>query len=82
MIIASLREKLSNPTTIAQEPFGVLREISTLLNQGDEVGCREAVLRALEHRAAFGQLETVLLDRKSTRLNSSHMPVSRMPSSA
>ena len=25
---------------------------------------------------------TVTLDRKSTRLNSSHMPVSRMPSSA
>ena len=27
-------------------------------------------------------IEKVLVDRKSTRLNSSHMPKSRMPSSA
>ena len=32
----------------------------------------------------YGQPEVVLisLDRKSTRLNSSHIPLSRMPSSA
>ena len=33
-------------------------------------GCQEA------------KLKTVIADRKSTRLNSSHMPKSRMPSSA
>ena len=30
----------------------------------------------------FGKVNKVLLDRKSTRLNSSHIPLSRMPSSA
>jgi len=31
---------------------------------------------------AEGLMEGLVVDRKSTRLNSSHMPVSRMPSSA
>ena len=30
----------------------------------------------------YNKLDEVLLDRKSTRLNSSHIPLSRMPSSA
>ena len=30
----------------------------------------------------FKELNSILLDRKSTRLNSSHIPLSRMPSSA
>ena len=38
---------------------------------------------AFEYSATFGQLkDSDLLDRKSTRLNSSHIPLSRMPSSA
>ena len=31
---------------------------------------------------ADGSFETMIIDRKSTRLNSSHIPLSRMPSSA
>ena len=36
----------------------------------------------MELRAGVGGDESTLLDRKSTRLNSSHESVSRMPSSA
>ena len=35
-----------------------------------------------EHYAEFFQVMNFLLDRKSTRLNSSHRSLSRMPSSA
>ena len=40
--------------------------------------------QAPQSRAAGASVETLLeaLDRKSTRLNSSHLPTSRMPSSA
>ena len=31
---------------------------------------------------AIGNMSVIELDRKSTRLNSSHIPLSRMPSSA
>ena len=35
------------------------------------------------HGQSYGELEPCIhIDRKSTRLNSSHMPKSRMPSSA
>ena len=36
----------------------------------------------LMYAASTGKLEVMRLDRKSTRLNSSHIPLSRMPSSA
>ena len=38
--------------------------------------------RPLTERDARATLDAAWTDRKSTRLNSSHMPVSRMPSSA
>ena len=41
-----------------------------------------ALERLLDGCAALGLLSKEGEDRKSTRLNSSHMPVSRMPSSA
>ena len=36
----------------------------------------------LDREAAFGIGESLIVDRKSTRLNSSHLKLSRMPSSA
>ena len=41
-----------------------------------------AVCRQLNTHVVFGMLERDGEDRKSTRLNSSHIPLSRMPSSA
>ena len=44
---------------------------------------REAVMLALDiHEFPVQHEALVLLDRKSTRLNSSHVALSRMPSSA
>ena len=41
------------------------------------------IIREQEGEAAFSLVEKIRrLDRKSTRLNSSHIPLSRMPSSA
>ena len=40
------------------------------------------VVYALHAFSAITGLTTAALDRKSTRLNSSHIPLSRMPSSA
>mgnify|MGYP003349557389 CR=1 FL=1 len=41
---------------------------------------RKSLLRKVN--AVLGRQEELPLDRKSTRLNSSHIPLSRMPSSA
>ena len=46
---------------------------------------KEPVKKIAGHRVLAlnrGEAEKVLTDRKSTRLNSSHIPLSRMPSSA
>ena len=53
---------------------GLLQEIDAL------VGCRDKLLALADKH-----VETIIpayTDRKSTRLNSSHIPLSRMPSSA
>ena len=56
------------------------------------VGARKAVLITFPEAGALGLIDRVrsllgdaisgVIDRKSTRLNSSHIPLSRMPSSA
>ena len=43
---------------------------------------RDAVARARQLEPITGKAKNVILDRKSTRLNSSHIQKSRMPSSA
>ena len=46
----------------------------------DRVGSRKVLTRIVVWWSAFTMLTAT--DRKSTRLNSSHIPLSRMPSSA
>ena len=53
-----------------------------------EFACKYAIVGHSERRAYHGETDAavaakaVAADRKSTRLNSSHLPTSRMPSSA
>ena len=60
---------LKNQMTI----MAVLRDVATDHN-------KDGYIRSLNDRRAETNL--LLKDRKSTRLNSSHIPLSRMPSSA
>ena len=39
-------------------------------------------MKKVKHGGVFTAIFSIISDRKSTRLNSSHMPKSRMPSSA
>ena len=47
-----------------------------------EIGIEENKIAALAHATYENPVWVELEDRKSTRLNSSHQPQSRMPSSA
>ena len=81
----------------AQREFGPALKTSTnphfRSRYADLSACVEAVMDGLNnngialvqqlHEAEHGvTVETVFIDRKSTRLNSSHTDISRMPSSA
>ena len=44
--------------------------------------CRDDAIKAMQVALNIGMNKRFILDRKSTRLNSSHIPLSRMPSSA
>jgi hypothetical protein len=76
-------------------PFGSFHFIGTVKRRfradrihakfiGDliEFAANKLRYRALGTRRAFSALRREAVDRKSTRLNSSHNPASRMPSSA
>ena len=52
------------------------------LQHSSELGRLEERTRTLAEDVALLQMEVERLDRKSTRLNSSHTDISRMPSSA
>ena len=62
--------------------------ISENTSVSDAISLQEKVQNAIGSRlAVFGRLLNLVargssIDRKSTRLNSSHIPLSRMPSSA
>ena len=76
---------------IRRPPRSTLFPYTTLFRSPDEVagkkwrfGCDFRVLAKFVEPLPISDLRTdpVLRDRKSTRLNSSHIPLSRMPSSA
>ena len=77
---------MSNPVDFSVKPFtkGVLKDIPTQfmpkggLTKGEGVRIMDAYI---ERRKGFRNINDCK-DRKSTRLNSSHHSVSRMPSSA
>ena len=56
------------------------------IQQGDEEAFRQLYEQYADLLYGYGMKiagdDTLVTDRKSTRLNSSHMPKSRMPSSA
>ena len=58
--------------------------IETLFGDGKQHGAtiRQVKLRGLAKVSDVFTLSMLAVDRKSTRLNSSHIPLSRMPSSA
>ena len=58
---------------------GMIDIISTLINKGHAYTAGGEVLFSVSSMADYGKLSG---DRKSTRLNSSHLRLSRMPSSA
>ena len=64
----------------------ILPDVSSALlapgNPGFLLFVRQDILMAQPFDAATAQPAGEVLDRKSTRLNSSHIPLSRMPSSA
>ena len=61
-----------------------LLELDELVDVGDARQPFRALTRFFRYRAGLGDINTIVghKDRKSTRLNSSHIAVSRMPSSA
>ena len=65
------------------KPSQEMRAAMAAAKVGDDVFGDDPTVNSLEERIAelFGK-EAALLDRKSTRLNSSHEWISRMPSSA
>lgn len=60
MTTEELKTRLSSNEGIAGQPFVLLKELSQLLNSGEEHLCRDLVLHALEHRDAFGESELIL----------------------
>ena len=72
----------------ARMPAGFGRpDMNALMRQAqkmqDDMKAKQAELEAAEYTgSASGEMVTVRIDRKSTRLNSSHSGQSRMPSSA
>lgn len=61
LTVDELREALHTPQAISTRPFDVLKSISLLLNATDTHALgREMVLRALEHRPAFGSVSPLL----------------------
>ena len=59
----------------------LLGNAMSVLDNGRDI-LREVVVTDGENNSVTIRHEDIVLDRKSTRLNSSHIPLSRMPSSA
>ena len=66
-------------------PHGAIAIIAALDTKGDEAAYLRDLIAARRHATFLidtGVIGEPRIDRKSTRLNSSHSSVSRMPSSA
>ena len=75
----SAQDQPSTPRLIQAEVSPPLRNMKPVLPRE---GHRVLPLLATSHKPSSGQIDPVVQDRKSTRLNSSHIQKSRMPSSA
>ena len=77
-------------THVASSPADLLQQLRASLELTADGSLRIVDAQRLQHEgaaliawsAAFSPDEPTIRDRKSTRLNSSHMSESRMPSSA
>ena len=78
---ASLARSLPLVAPAAPRLIGIARlaALGESIAEGHEVEYFTLPVKSLLNRCTSPRMP---LDRKSTRLNSSHMPVSRMPSSA
>ena len=83
MVSASGNIKPTNSVEIGIEVSGTIKEIFVDFNDEVKVG---QVLAKIDTTKLEAQVESsraaLAIDRKSTRLNSSHLKLSRMPSSA
>ena len=67
---------------IIEDDIGLNQGLSKALKADDRqiISCQD--LKTAKEQLLCGGVSLILLDRKSTRLNSSHVKRSRMPSSA
>ena len=66
----------------AANPIGAVRAVAAIAREMDLSGLKIAAVTGDDVAEALGARDLPLIDRKSTRLNSSHVSQSRMPSSA
>ena len=60
-LITSLFRRMSSPGQIAEDSFGVARDLCRVISEDDEAPqSHELVLRAMEHRDAFGSAGIIL----------------------
>jgi hypothetical protein len=59
-LVNSVRDTLSNPSTIPPNAFAIVQSISRLWALGEEVTAQELILRSLEHRELFGECRPIL----------------------
>src|SRR5687767_6411555 len=57
---AELRTALSLKEELQLNGFAILRSIATLVNSGSDIDAREMILRALERREEFHDMEPIL----------------------
>ena len=78
----SLSQSAAVESTPASQPAFNEKEFMAYKQKGHGTLAGQAFLGASSGKAVTQAGAPVHLDRKSTRLNSSHIPLSRMPSSA